>query len=60
MPSITMAARDTLVDRFHALTSAGRLSVVVPGGVREEIQHPNTPAGVKMQPCHASSTYNQD
>ena len=39
--------RDSLVDRFRALASMGRLSVVVPGGVREEVQHPRTPAEVK-------------
>ena len=39
--------RDTLVDRFRALASTGTLSVVVAGGVRDEVQHPRTPADVK-------------
>ena len=39
--------RDTLVDRFRSLVSAGRLIVVVAGGVRDEIQHPRTPGDVK-------------
>ncbi len=39
--------RDALVDRFRTLTSAGRLTLVVAGGVRDEVQHPNTPADVK-------------
>jgi hypothetical protein len=51
--------RDALVDRFRSLTSAGRLTVVVAGGVRDEIQHPHTPADVQMRSCRASSTYGQ-
>jgi hypothetical protein len=39
--------RDALVDRFRSLVSAGRLIVVVAGGVRDEVQHPRTPADVK-------------
>jgi hypothetical protein len=38
--------RDTLVDRFRSLASAGRLIVVL-GGVRDEVQHPRTPGDVK-------------
>jgi hypothetical protein len=41
------SARDALVDRFQALASARRLNVVVACGVRDEIQHPRTPADVK-------------
>lgn len=41
------SARDALVDRFGSLKTAGRLTVVVAGGVRDEIQHPHTPADVK-------------
>ena len=39
--------RDALVDRFRTLTSAGRLTVVVAGGVRYETEHPHTPADVQ-------------
>lgn len=39
--------RDALVDRFLNLASSRRLKVVVAGGVRDEVQHPNTPADVK-------------
>jgi len=39
--------RDALVDRFGSLVSAGRLIVVVAGGVRDDVQHPRTPANVK-------------
>jgi hypothetical protein len=39
--------RDQLVDRFHALASDGTLTVVLGGGVRGEVQHPQTPADVK-------------
>jgi hypothetical protein len=39
--------RDALVDRFRALATAGTLIAVVAGGVRDEIQHPHTPADVK-------------
>jgi hypothetical protein len=39
--------RDVQVDLFQALASAGGLIVVVAGGVRDEIQHPRTPADVK-------------
>jgi hypothetical protein len=40
-------ARDPLVDRFEALALSGTLTVVVAGGVRDEVQHPNTPADVQ-------------
>lgn len=39
--------RDRLVERFCSLSSAGILRVVVPGGVRGEVQHPQTPARVQ-------------
>jgi hypothetical protein len=39
--------RDALVDRFQSLTAAGRLTVVVAGGVRDEVLHPHTPADVR-------------
>ena len=39
--------RDALVARFRDLVVAGRLSVVVADGVRDEVQHPHTPADVK-------------
>jgi hypothetical protein len=39
--------RDRLVDRFCGLSDAGILTVVVPGGVRDEIQHPRTPGDVQ-------------
>ena len=39
--------RDTLIDRFRSLVSAGRLIVLVAGGVRDEVQHPRTPSDVK-------------
>ena len=35
------------MDRFRTLTSAGRLTVVVAGGVRNETEHPHTPADVQ-------------
>jgi hypothetical protein len=55
--------RDALVDRFRTLTSAGRLTVVVAGGVRDEIamrfstliRQPTC----RMRSCRASSTYGQ-
>jgi hypothetical protein len=40
-------ARDQLVERFEQMCAARELTVVVAGGVRGEVQHPNTPAGVK-------------
>jgi hypothetical protein len=39
-------ARDSLVDRFSALAASRRLKVVIPGGVRQQVQHPHTPADV--------------
>ncbi len=41
------SARDALVDRFLALSVARTLAVVIPGGVRQQVQHPHTPAEVK-------------
>lgn len=41
------SARDGLIDRFLKLRSAGDLTVVIAGGVRTEVQHPNTPGDVK-------------
>lgn len=40
-------AKDKLVERFEHLASANELTVVVAGGVRGEVQHPNTPSDVK-------------
>jgi hypothetical protein len=40
-------ARDALVGRFHALAASRRLKVVIPGGVRQQVQHPHTPADVQ-------------
>lgn len=39
--------RDQLVERFEQMCTAHKLTVVVAGGVRGEVQHPNTPASVK-------------
>jgi hypothetical protein len=39
--------RDALVDRFNAVVASGTVTVVVPGGVRSEVQHPHTPSDVK-------------
>jgi hypothetical protein len=39
--------RDLLVERFCKLPTTGVLSIVVAGGVRDEVQHPRTPADVK-------------
>jgi hypothetical protein len=39
--------RDQLVERFEKMCEAREFIVVVAGGVRGEVQHPNTPAGVK-------------
>jgi hypothetical protein len=41
------SARDTLVDRFNELAATRKLKVVVPGGVRQQVQHPHTPHDVK-------------
>ena len=40
-------ARDQLVERFQKLSAANKLIVVVAAGVRGEVQHLKTPAGVK-------------
>ncbi len=39
--------RDTLVDRFERLSEDGVLRVVLAGGVRDEVQHPNSSARKK-------------
>jgi hypothetical protein len=39
--------RDTLVDRFERLSEGGVLHVVLGGGVRDEVQHPNSSARKK-------------
>jgi hypothetical protein len=39
--------RDVLVDRLLGLRQAGEINFVVPGSVRTEVQHPNTPHDVK-------------
>jgi hypothetical protein len=39
--------RDKLIERFEQMCAAHQLTVVVAGGVRGEVQHPNTPASVK-------------
>ena len=41
------SSRDELVDRFQALVEEVKLIVVVAGGVRDEVAHPNTPTAVK-------------
>ena len=41
------SARDALVDRFLALTASRKFSVIIPGGVRQQVQHPHTPDEVK-------------
>jgi hypothetical protein len=41
------SARDALVDRFIELAATRRLKVVIPGGVRQQVQHPHTPHDVK-------------
>jgi hypothetical protein len=41
------SARDDLVDRLLGLSSAGTINLIVPKRVREEIQHPRTPAHVQ-------------
>jgi hypothetical protein len=38
---------DKLVIRFRALSEAAELNVVLAGGVRGEVQHPNSPEAVK-------------
>ena len=40
--------RDALVDRLLALSKSGTVRLLVPKGVRAEIQNPNTPADVKQ------------
>jgi len=42
-----VSVRDRFVTRFCELSASGTLSVVVAGGVRTEVQHPNTPGNVK-------------
>jgi hypothetical protein len=39
--------RDSLVDRLLRLRQEGKINFVVPGSVRGEVQHPNTPHDVK-------------
>jgi hypothetical protein len=39
--------RDAFVDRFNALVASGTATVVVPGGVRGEVQHQHTPSDVQ-------------
>lgn len=39
--------RGALVDRFNALAEWGTLTVVMPGGVRGEVQNPGTPTDVQ-------------
>jgi hypothetical protein len=41
------SARDALVDRFIELAATRKLKVVIPGGVRQQVQHPRTPHDVK-------------
>lgn len=41
------SARNQLVDRFEKLAADGTLNVVLPGGVRDEINNPGTPRAVK-------------
>jgi hypothetical protein len=41
-------ARDALVDRMTALIATRELNIVMAGGVRAEIQHPNTPLHVQQ------------
>lgn len=41
------SVRDALVDRFLALTASRKLTVVIAGGVRQQVQHPHTPDDVK-------------
>ena len=41
------ADRSRLVDRLLQLRHDGHLNFVIPGSVRGEIEHPNTPAAVK-------------
>src|SRR5260370_37253067 len=57
--------RDTLVVRFDRLSEDGVLRVVLAGGVRDEAQHPNSPARktatwlpklFNLAPGHTSST----
>ena len=38
---------DGFVDRLLNLRQAGKINFVIPGSVRGEVQHPNTPAEVK-------------
>ncbi|MBR0967087.1 type II toxin-antitoxin system VapC family toxin [Bradyrhizobium diazoefficiens] len=39
--------RDELVDRVLALRRANKLNLVIPAGVRAEVEHPRTPQAVK-------------
>lgn len=41
------SAKDSFVTRFRQLVADGKLKVVLPSGVRGEVQHPNTPANVQ-------------
>jgi predicted nucleic acid-binding protein len=40
-------ARDALVDRLIEIKRAGKIRVVVPAGVRREVEHPRTPDAVR-------------
>lgn len=40
--------RDALVDRMTALIATRELNIVMAGGVRSEVQHPNTPQDVQQ------------
>lgn len=42
------SARDQLVEEFERLAETGELNVVLAGGVRNEVLHPRTPAGIKQ------------
>lgn len=41
------ASNEEPVTRFKKLCAEGKFSVVIPGGVRREVSHTNTPQGVK-------------
>ncbi len=41
--------KDPLIDRLLTLQKMGEITIVVPGSVRREIEHPRTPNSVKNQ-----------
>jgi hypothetical protein len=52
------SARDTLVERLLELSDAGRINLLVPKGVRSELQHPHTPSAAQRTGLSKKFTLN--